>query len=136
MNNHDPPPHLGFCLLRCCATKATSSRSLTCICDRESSSLKPSFSMILHRERGNKAFGKRSTRLLDRFSKFILTACLPLHRSHGESCRINCELRQSMCSLQKSTIIKEDMYVLNFPIMSYILNILTCVGIILLDSLL
>jgi hypothetical protein len=58
MNNHEPPMHLGLCLLRYCATKATASRSLICICDRESRSLEPSSSMILHRERMNKVFGK------------------------------------------------------------------------------
>jgi hypothetical protein len=38
--------------------------------------------------------------------------------------------------LQESTTVKEDMYILNSQIMSYILNILIYVGMILLDSLL
>jgi hypothetical protein len=38
--------------------------------------------------------------------------------------------------LQESTTVKEDTYILNSQIMSYILNILIYVGMILLDSLL
>jgi hypothetical protein len=40
--------HLVFCLLYCCAAKATSSRSSTWLCDRESRSIEPSSSVILH----------------------------------------------------------------------------------------
>jgi hypothetical protein len=65
MNNHEPPMLLSFCLLRCCATNAISSRLSTCICDRKSSSLEPSFSTVLHRERVDKVFWKRSFRLLN-----------------------------------------------------------------------
>jgi hypothetical protein len=32
-NNHEPPMHLGLRLIRCCATKTSSSRSLTCSCE-------------------------------------------------------------------------------------------------------
>jgi hypothetical protein len=60
-NNHGPPTHLAFCLLHCYVTKATSSHSLMCIDDRESRSLEPLSSAILHRERVNKVFGKRSS---------------------------------------------------------------------------
>jgi hypothetical protein len=136
MNNHKPPTHLGFCLLLCCTTKAILSHSSMCICDRESRSLKPSSSVILHWERENKVFEKRSTRLLDRFSKFVITTHLPLHRSRTEPHHINRKLYQFMHGLQKSTTIKEDTYVLNSRIMSYILNILIYVDMILLDSLL
>jgi hypothetical protein len=41
----------------CYTVEATSSRSSTCICDRESRSLKLSSSAILHWERANKVFG-------------------------------------------------------------------------------
>jgi hypothetical protein len=46
------------------------------------------------------------------------------------------ELHQFAGALQDPTIVKEDMYVFNSPIMSYILNMLICVGMILLDYLL
>jgi hypothetical protein len=39
-------------------------------------------------------FGKRSTRVLDRFSKFIITAHLPLRRSRVKPRRIYRELSQ------------------------------------------
>jgi hypothetical protein len=136
MDNHEPPTHLGFHLLCCYAAKATSSWSSMCICDRESRSLEPSSLVILHQERVNKIFGKRSMWLLDSFSKFVITARLPLHRSCAEPRRINHELCQFACGLQKSTTIKEDTYILNSQIMSYILNILIYVGMIPLDSLL
>jgi hypothetical protein len=118
------------------ATKATSSLSSTCMCDRESRSLEPSSSSILHRARVNKVFGKHSTWLLDHFSKFVITAHLPLHRSRAEPHRIYCELHQSARGLKESTTGKEDTYILHSRTMSYILNILICVGMILLDSLL
>jgi hypothetical protein len=50
-NNHEPPTHLRFRLLRRCAVKTTSFRSSTCIHDRESRSPEPSSSVILHQER-------------------------------------------------------------------------------------
>jgi hypothetical protein len=90
MNNHEPPMHLGLCLLRCCATKATASRSSICICDRESRSLEPSSSMILHRERMNKVFGKWSLRLLALFFKFFIMGHLPLRRTCAEGRRLQC----------------------------------------------
>jgi hypothetical protein len=83
----------------------------------------------------NEVFGKHSTRLLDRFSKFIIMTHLPLRRSCAEPHRIYYELCQSAHDLQKSTSVKEDTYVLNSRIMSFILNILICVGTILLHSL-
>jgi hypothetical protein len=54
INNHEPPTHLVFHLLRCSTTKATSSRSSMCIHNQESRSSESSFSAILHRERVNK----------------------------------------------------------------------------------
>jgi hypothetical protein len=65
-----------------------------------------------------------------RFSKFIITDRVPLRRSHVEPYCLYRELRQFVHGLQKSTTIKEDTYVLNYQIMSYILNILICVGMI------
>jgi hypothetical protein len=127
--------HLGFCLLCCYATKATSSHLSMYICDWESRSSKPSCSTILHRERANKVFGKRSTQLLDCFFKFINTTCLPLHWLCVDPRHIYHELHYSSHGLQKSILVK-DTYVLDSRIMSYILNILICVGMILLDRLL
>jgi hypothetical protein len=57
-NNHEPPTHLVFRLLRCDAATATSSCSSTCICDWESRSPEPSSLAILCRERANKFFWK------------------------------------------------------------------------------
>jgi hypothetical protein len=95
MNNHEPPTHLVVRLLRCCATKTISSHSSMCICDQESRSPESSFSTILYRKRENKIFGKRSTRLLDHFSKLIITAHLPLRRSCMDHSHIFHEVRQS-----------------------------------------
>jgi hypothetical protein len=55
-NNHEPPTHLDFCLLRCCVAMTTSSRSSMCNCDQESMSLEPSSLAILHWESVNKDF--------------------------------------------------------------------------------
>jgi hypothetical protein len=159
-NDHEPPTHLGFCLLCCCATKTTSSRSSTCICDRESRSLEPSSSTILHRERANKVFGKRSSRLLARFFKFFIMAHLPLRRTRVEGHRLQRKLRQADRHLHPIVIIKEPQitygyfsqmmsYILNMfikepqitygyfsQIMSYILNMFICRSMILLNNLL
>jgi hypothetical protein len=51
--------------------------------------------------------------------------------THGASSH---QLQTPSHGLQKSTTVKEDMHVLNSQIMSYILNMLICVGIILLES--
>jgi hypothetical protein len=95
MNNHEPPMHLAFFLLRCYATETTSSYSLTCIYDRESMSLEPSSSAILRRERANKVSGKRSSRLLHCFFKFFITTCLPFCRMHVKGRRLQRELHQA-----------------------------------------
>jgi hypothetical protein len=93
--NHEPPTHLVFHLLRCCAAKTTLSPSSTCIYDQECRYPKPSFSAILHRERTNKVFGKQSSQLLARFFKFFITAHLPLCRTRAKSRRFQRELRQA-----------------------------------------
>jgi hypothetical protein len=127
-----------FCRFCCCATKATSSHSSTCIYDRESRSLKPSSSAILHRERANKVFEKQSSRLLARFVKFFTTARLPLHRTRAEGHCLQCKLHQVERRLQLIVVIKELSVTYGFSaqIMSYILNMLICIGMILLDNLL
>jgi hypothetical protein len=120
------------------AAKATSSHSLTCICNQESRSLEPSSLAILHRERTNKVFGKRSLRLLYRFVKFFTMDHLPLHRLCGEGHRLQCELCQADHHLHPVVVIIEpqDRYGSCSQIMSYIFNMLIYVGIILLDNLL
>jgi hypothetical protein len=130
--------HLFFRLLRYCAAKATLSRSSTCICNRESRSPKPSSSAILHRERANKIFGKRSSRLLARFIKLFTTALLPLRWSHAEGRHLQRKLRQADRRLHPIVIVREPQvtYGSCSQIMSYILNMLICVGMILLDNLL
>jgi hypothetical protein len=94
MNSHENTNASRFHRFCCCAAEPTSSRSLTCICDWESMFLKSSSPVILHRERVNKVFGKRSSRLLARFVKFFTMPCLPLRRSHAEGRRLQRELRQ------------------------------------------
>ncbi len=118
--------------------QATSSHSSTCICDRESRSPELLSSVILHRERANKVFRKRSSRLLTRFVKFFTTARLPLRRSHAEGRRLQRELRQTDRHLHPVIIVKELQvtYGSCSQIMSYIFNMLICVGMILLDNLL
>jgi hypothetical protein len=63
-NNHENTNTSRFRRFCCCTAEATLSRSSMCICDLESRSPEPSSSAILHRERVNKVFGKRSLRLL------------------------------------------------------------------------
>jgi hypothetical protein len=122
----------------CCAAEATSSHSLTCICDRESMSPEPSSSAILHRERVNKIFGKRSSRLLTCFIKFFTTARLSLRRSRVEGRRVQRELHQADRRLHPVVIIKKPQVTYDScsQIMSYIFNMLICVVMILLDNLL
>jgi hypothetical protein len=130
--------HLVFHLHRCCATKATSSRSSTCICDRESRSLEPSSSAILHQDRANKVFGKRSSRLLARIFKFFVTAHLPLHQMRVEGHRVQHELCRADRCLYSIIVVKQPQvtYGFYFQIVAYILNMLIWVGMILLYNLL
>jgi hypothetical protein len=130
--------HLVFCLIRCYITKATSSHSSTCIHDWEIRSPEPSSSVILHRERANKVFRKRSLQLLTHFFKFFITTHLPLHRTYVEGRRLQCKLHQVDRRLHSIIIVKELQVTYGFfsQIMSYILNMLICVGMILLDNLL
>jgi hypothetical protein len=60
----------------------------------------------------------------------------PLHRSHTETHHIYHELHQFVCDHQESSAAQEDTYVPNYRIMSYILNVLFCVDVILRDNLL
>jgi hypothetical protein len=92
-NSHESTNTSRFHYFCCCATEATSSCSSTCIGDRESRSPELSSSAILHRERVNKVFGKRSSRLLTCYVKFSTTARLPLHRSHADGHRLQRILR-------------------------------------------
>jgi hypothetical protein len=137
-NNHELPTHLVFRLFHCCVTKAISSHLSMCICDRESMSLKSSSSAILHRERANKVFWKRSSWLLACFFKFFITARPPLRRTRTEGHRIQRELRQTDHCLHPIIVIKESQVTYNFSsqIISYLLDMSICVGMILLDNLL
>jgi hypothetical protein len=62
--------------------------------------------------------------------------CLPLCRLRAESHHIYHKLCQSVHGLHESNAIQEDTYILNCQIMSYILNMLIRVDIILLDNML
>jgi hypothetical protein len=130
--------HLVFCLLRCCAAKATSSRLSTCIGDQKSRSPESSSSVILDRERANKVFGTRSSRLLTRFIMFFIMAHLPLHRTCTEGHRLQHELRHADRRLHPNVIVKEPQVTYSFSsqIISYILDMFICIGMILLDNLL
>jgi hypothetical protein len=90
----------------------------------------------MHQERANKAFGKRSTRLLDRFSKFIITIHLPLRRASANRHRLHRVVQTEWC-LRNSTIVKEEeaSYVLFYLIMYHMLNLVIYIGVILLDLL-
>jgi hypothetical protein len=136
-NIHDNTNTSRFRHFCCCAAEATSSRLLMHICDRESRSTELSSSAILHREMANKVFGKRSSRLLARFIKFSTTARLPLRRSRAEGRRIQHELHQADRRLHPVVIVKEPQVTYGFcsQIMSYVFNMLICVGMILLDNL-
>jgi hypothetical protein len=109
-----------------------------CIYDRERRSPKPSSSAILHRERVNRVFGKRSSQLLTRFVKFFTTAHLPLRWSQAEGHHLQCKLHQADHHLHPIVIVKEPqvMYGSCSQIMSYIFNMLIHVAMILLDNLL
>jgi hypothetical protein len=92
----------------------------------------------MHRERANTVFGKRSSRLLTRFIKFSTTARLPLRQSHAKGHRLQRELHQTDRRLHPVVIIKEPQVTYDScsQIMSYIFNMLICIGMILLDNLL
>jgi hypothetical protein len=94
--------------------------------------------MILHRERVNKVFGKRSSWLLTLFVKFFTTARLALRRSRAEGHRLQRELRQVNRHLYPVIIVKEPYVTYGFcsQIISYIFNMLICVCMFLLDNLL
>jgi hypothetical protein len=94
--------------------------------------------VILHQERANKVFGKRSSRLLARSVRFFTMARLPLRRSRAEGHRLQRELHQVDHHLHPVVIVKklQVTYSSCSQIMSYIFNMLICVGIILLDNLL
>jgi hypothetical protein len=137
-NNHEPPTHLCLHLICCCVTKTSSSRSSMYICDQESRSSESSSSVILHQERVNKVFGKRSSRLLARFVKFFTTARLPLRRLRVEGRHLQRELRQVDRHLYPIVVINEPQVTYGYwsQIMSYIFNILIYLSMILLDNLL
>jgi hypothetical protein len=94
--------------------------------------------VILHWDRANKVFRKRSSRLLTHFVKFFTTAHLPLRRSCAESHRLQRELHQVDRRLNSIVIVKESQVKCGYcsQIMSYIFNILIYVCMILLDNLL
>jgi hypothetical protein len=143
-NSHENTNTSRFRRFCCCAVDTSSSHSSTCICDREIRSLKSSPSTILHRERTNKVFGKRSSRLLAHFVKFFITARLPLRRSHADGRQVQRELHQTDRRIHSVVIVKELQvtygsqvtYDFCSQIMSYIFNILICVDMILLYNLL
>jgi hypothetical protein len=112
-NNHKPM-QLGFYFLRCCAKKAISFCSSTCIRDRESRSPKPLSSAILHREMVNKVFGKRSSRLLACFFKFFITARLPLCWTRAEDRHLQRKLHQVDRCLHPNVVVKESQVMYSF----------------------
>jgi hypothetical protein len=85
----------------------------------------------------NKVSGKRSLRLLARFVKFSITTHLPLRQLCIEGCHLQCELRQADHRLHPVIIVREPQvtYGSCSQIMSYMFNMLICVGMIFLDNL-
>jgi hypothetical protein len=82
--------------------------------DRESRSSKLSSLAILHRERVNKVFKKRSLRLLARFFKFFIMAHLPLHWTRVKGHRLQHELYQADRHLHPIVIVKEPQVTYGF----------------------
>jgi hypothetical protein len=117
-NSHENTNTSRFRRFCCCAAKATSSRSLMCICDRESRSPEPFVHCSL--------------------ASSSETARLPLRRSRAEGHRLQRELHQADRCLHSVVIVKEPQvtYGSCSQIMSYIFNMLICVGMILLNNLL
>jgi hypothetical protein len=76
-----------------------------CIGDQESMSLELSSSVILHQERVNKIFEKRSMWLLNRFFKLVIIVCLPLHRGRTNRHRLQHVVAQTEQHLLSSTIV-------------------------------
>jgi hypothetical protein len=132
MNNHEPPTHLGFRLLHYCTAKATSSCSLTCIHDLESGSPEPSSSAILQRERANKFLGSDLYDCSLASSSSSSQLIYPFVRCMSRVVAFNAN------SVRPIIIVKEPHVTYGFSsqIMSYILNMFICVGMILLDNLL
>jgi hypothetical protein len=133
MNNHEPPTHLALHLICCCyASKTSSSRSSTCIYDRENRSSKSSSSAILHPERSNKILGSdirncslaSSSSSLQLIYLFVERAPSVIAFNVNSVKSIAIFIRSSSSRNRKSCS----------QIMSYIFNILICVGMILLDN--
>jgi hypothetical protein len=129
-----------FASSACCAAKSTSPRSLECTCDRESTSMEPSSSAILHREKLNKDFEKCSTWLLNHFIK-LSSWLIYLLTGHTPTI-IVCNMQRAVAETQRFLInpivIKEEdvTYVLFSQIMSDILIMIIFIGMILLDNIL
>jgi hypothetical protein len=131
-NNHEPLTHLDLRLIRCCIAKTSSSRSSTCICNRVSWSLELSSSVILHRERVNKVFGNdlRDCSLASSNSSPWLIYLFVGHETKVIAFNAN--------PVRTIIVVKEPQITYGFfsQIMSYLSNMLICVGMILLDNLL
>jgi hypothetical protein len=76
--------------------------------------------------------------MLARFFEFFIMAHLSLHQTRAEGYHLQRELRQTNRPLHPIIVVKEPQvtYGSSSQIMSYILNMLICVGMILLDNLL
>jgi hypothetical protein len=61
----------------------------------------------------NKIFEKRSSQLLNRFFKFFIIACLPLHRTLTEGHRLQRELRQTERRLHRQEITSHVQFLLS-----------------------
>jgi hypothetical protein len=133
-----PQTHLGFRGLRCWVTKTSSSQSSTCIYDRERRSLELLSLMILHWERVNKvlwsvlwdcsiASSTSSSWLVYIFIERALTIVV-----------YNTSLLKlsGVFTIQLSSRKNEASYVLYSQIITYILSLMICIDMILLDNLL
>jgi hypothetical protein len=118
-DNLEPPMHLDFRLLCYCTAKSIAFHSLACISDWEIMYLDPYSLTIMHRERANKVFRKRSSWLLNSLHQ-------ALHHDLSSSLSITC---RALSHLPQTPLVC-------FWIMFYILNMFIYVHMILLDNLL
>jgi hypothetical protein len=76
-------------------------------------------SVILHREKANKVFEKRSLQLLTRFFKSFITA-RPLRRTRTDDHRLQHELRQAEHRLHLIVVVNEPQVTYGFLLKSYL----------------
>jgi hypothetical protein len=136
-NNHELPTHLGLHLIRCCADKTSSSHSSTCICGR--AGLRNCHPQRSSTWRGRIRFLEAIFMTGRSLLQVLHHACLPLCQTQTstEGRRLQCELHHADRRLHPTIVNEPQVTNGSFSQnMSYILNMLIYIGIILLDNLL